>query len=382
MLESSRFSKHYPAASERSLGKYGNSKGWRRNRLRTASGFTLDAIGLDSAARGAKVDEDRPDFIILDDLDGELDSPETTAKKVKTLTRKLLPAGAHDVAILAVQNLVSSEGIFARLAGVSEQPADFLLDRVVSGPHPALRELAHDGTRLLSGKPTWEGQDLARCQEMVNDMGISAFLAECQHEVEDVDGSLFGSVQFLRCEPDDMPNVHLTVCWLDPAVTDTDQSDSQGIQIDGLGVDGKVYRLYSWESRSSPLETMRHALRKSIEFKCSYLGVETDQGGDTWMSVYREAVRLEEVIGAPKFRQAKAGAGHGPKAHRAQQMLADYERGQIVHVIGTHDVLEKALRRFPVRKPFDLTDAAYWAWNDLARMRRDMGGIVRLRYAS
>jgi len=38
------------------------SKGWRRNRLRTASGFTIVAIGLDTAARGVKLDEDRPDL--------------------------------------------------------------------------------------------------------------------------------------------------------------------------------------------------------------------------------------------------------------------------------------------------------------------------------
>jgi hypothetical protein len=28
-------------------------------------------------------------------------------------------------------------------------------------------------------------------------------------------------------------------------------------------------------------------------------------------------------------------------------------------------VLEKALRRFPIRAPHDLTDASYWSWHDL-----------------
>ncbi len=46
-------------------------------------------------------------------------------------------------------------------------------------------------------------------------------------------------------------------------------------------------------------------------------------------------------------------------------MLASYERGQIVHVRGTHTVLERALKRFGVRKPYDLADSAYWAWYDL-----------------
>lgn len=42
LLEHPEFAKYYPAASRRMLGKYGSSRGWRRNRLRTASGFTVD----------------------------------------------------------------------------------------------------------------------------------------------------------------------------------------------------------------------------------------------------------------------------------------------------------------------------------------------------
>jgi hypothetical protein len=51
-------------------------------------------------------------------------------------------------------------------------------------------------------------------------------------------------------------------------------------------------------------------------------------------------------------------------------MLADYERpGRIIHVRGTHEILERALRRFPRTKPFDLVDGAYWSWRDLNRRR-------------
>jgi hypothetical protein len=52
------------AGFERELNKYGSSKGWRRNQIRTSDGFKVDAIGLDTAARGFKIDEDRPDFIV------------------------------------------------------------------------------------------------------------------------------------------------------------------------------------------------------------------------------------------------------------------------------------------------------------------------------
>lgn len=165
-----------------------------------------------------------------------------------------------------------------------------------------------------------------------------------------------------------------SVVWVDPAVTNTDSSDSQGIQCDALLNDGTILRLHSWEQRTSPLEAIKQAIRIAWQYRAEAVGIETDQGGDTWESVYREAYRALELEYAqagdqlpplPTYRYAKAGAGHGPKAHRSQQMLADYERDLVAHLDGTSTVLERALRRFPRTKPYDLVDAAYWSWFDL-----------------
>lgn len=366
MLESRAFGLAYPKAATRKLGKYGHARGWRRNRLRTASSFTLDAIGLDTAARGVKLDEDRPDLLIFDDLDGKLDSPATTERKLTTLTHTLIPAGSDAAAILAVQNLVIPDGLFARLA---DGRADFLADRIVSGPHPAVRNLTteqRDGRTIVTGgEPTWPAMGLAVAQAQIDEMGITAYLAEKQHAVEAPAGGMFDHLTFRHCRWEEIPDLMRIVVWVDPAVTETDQSDSHAIQADGLAGDGVIYRLFSWEARTSPEESLRRAIAKAGELGAEAVGVETDQGGDTWLSVYREAARAMGATRVPPFRQAKAGAGHGPKAHRASKMLADYERGRIVHVTGTHETLERALRRFPKTKPFDLTDAAYWAWHDL-----------------
>lgn len=195
MLESEEVAARYPALSNRLIGKFGASKGWRHNRLRTADGFTLDAVGLDRAVRGIKIEEQRPDFMVLDDLDNESDSAVTVSKNVRTLTRKVLQLGSDDVAVLAVQNLVHDESIFGRLAGVAASPADFLSDRHISGPHKALNGMTYErqGTRTLitGGEPTWPGLDLQACQQRVDRDGIDAFLAECQHEKQRPEGVAF-----------------------------------------------------------------------------------------------------------------------------------------------------------------------------------------------
>jgi hypothetical protein len=384
MLESREVAAIYPSLADRAVGKFGNSKGWRRNRLRTAAGFTIDALGLDTGARGVKLEDARPDLLILDDLDGEHDTPATTERKIKTITRKLIPAGSRDLATLAIQNLVHPDSIFARLA---DGRADFLSGRVISGPIPALQGLTvdqHDGRYLITaGQPTWSGQDVEACQAMIDDMGITAFRSECQHEVTPEGGGMFDHLVYRHCTWDDLPDLVRVAVWVDPAVSSTDQSDSMGIQADGLAPDGKVYRLWSWEQITTPLDALCRAIRKAVELGADTVGVETDQGGDAWRSVYREAVTTLQQQGVfdghrpPEFRHAKAGA-IGPKKERAGQMLAAYERDQFVHVLGTHDVLEAALWRFPLSKPLDLVDAAFWSWRDLVPARQR----ARMRFVS
>lgn len=191
LLESEEVRRHYPEHADRKVGRFGNSKGWRREQLRTAGGFTVDALGLDAASRGAKVDENRPDLIVFDDIDDMLDSPATTKKKRDIITHTILPAGSDNVAVLFIQNLIIPDGVASQLA---DGRADFLIDRIVSGPFPAIEGFTYEwradpttGVRraiITGGKPTWEGQDLAACQKFINRWGLSAFLKEAQHKVK------------------------------------------------------------------------------------------------------------------------------------------------------------------------------------------------------
>lgn len=386
ILEGAEIGFAYPELGERLMGKFGSAKGWRRNRVRTSTGFTVDAVGLDSAARGIKLEHMRPDLMVFDDIDSEHDGPNATDKKIRTITRKLLPAGSVRCAVLAIQNKVHDDSIFARLA---DGRADFLRDRIVSGPIPAVWDLewADDGGRftIVGGTAAWEGQPLGACQGILNDIGLTAYLAECQHSTVALSGEMFDHINWaeLHVSEAELPDLRRVVVWLDPAVTSSDQSDCQGIQCDGLGSDGLIYRLFSWEGRTTPLDAVKRAVRAAIQWDATTVGIESDQGGDTWKAVYLQACedlrRSGELTGpAPRFASEKAGAGHGSKMARAQRMLVDYERNRIRHLRGTHSVLELGLMRFPKTKPFDLVDAAYWAWNDLA----GRGGRGRSRVSS
>jgi hypothetical protein len=193
LLESPEVAGYNALLAQRKVGKYGASKGWRRNRVSTSSGFTVDAMGLDVAARGAKLDADRPDLIIFDDLDDDGDTELKIQKKIRAITRKLIPAGSESLTVIAVQNLVHEHSIFSRMV---DGRADFLSKRRISGPFPALRDFKYEKVNeayvITSGKPTWVGMSLQDCQGKLDDMGLVAFQTELQHERAISEGSILG----------------------------------------------------------------------------------------------------------------------------------------------------------------------------------------------
>mgnify|MGYP000572007697 FL=1 len=111
MIEESNMSRYHPSMARKAVGKYGQAKGWRRNRLHCGTDFLIDALGLDSGARGSKYKHNRPDFMVFDDIDDILDTPVGTKKKSKLIKSSLLPAGSATCGVLMIQNLIILNGV-------------------------------------------------------------------------------------------------------------------------------------------------------------------------------------------------------------------------------------------------------------------------------
>jgi predicted phage terminase large subunit-like protein len=324
---------------ERQLNKYGFSRGWRVNRLRTADGFTLDAMGMDAAMRGVRLDESRPDILCLDDLDDELDSPLTIQKKIKTLTRKILPTGSPSMTVLGVQNIPNADGIFAQLA---DGRAEFLLDRIVSGPHPALQDLPEadwwrkettpEGTprlRITAGVPTWTGQGIPECEVLLNMIGIPAFMIECQHKTERLKGSMFQREWFLIV--DDWPRDGKKVRFWDFAGTE---------EKPGLDPDYTAGAFVVEKQGQYWIVDMQHArlTPKGVQDLVLQTAQLDSKGIDVWMeqepgssgkSVVDHYER-EVLKGYP----AHAKRSTGPKAERAKPVSSAAEARNMFLVAG------------------------------------------------
>lgn len=244
LLESPALAAHHPHLADRLIGKFGQSKGWRRNRLRTSDGFTVDALGLDTAARGIKLEEMRPDFLIIDDIDGAEDSERVTAKKARTLTRTILPALTHDAAVLFIENRVHDDSLMSQ---VLDGRADFLTGAIISGPHPAIRTLQLAGSAIVGGDATWEGQTLEDCQRFILKWGLDAFLSECQHQSIAQAGRFLAAIGLWdACEHQGVPELDAHT----PIVLGVDAGESSdtfaivGVSRWGAGLAVRFSRIY------------------------------------------------------------------------------------------------------------------------------------------
>lgn len=300
MFESERVEMFFPDLATRRVSKYGNSRGWRRNRLWTASGFVLDAIGLDSAARGVKLEDQRPDLLVIDDIDGRHDTPDATRKKIETLTESVIPAGSDDVAIVGIQNLIRADGVFDKMA---TGKAEYLRRRRLSGPIPAVRGLVverlDDGQdRITAGEATWAGQSIEKCEAQINDWGLPAFLREAQHVVADAEGALWCQDQINVGRVQDFPDLDDLVVSVDPSGGKGKGHDEQGILAVGRAGD-EGFVLEDRTCSLSPMGWGKKAVHLAVELSADRIIVEDNYGGEMTANTVRvaaDALRDDETL--------------------------------------------------------------------------------------
>lgn len=233
---------------ERAVNQYGQAKGWKVSLLRCANGFNVLALGLDSASRGVKLDQYRPDLILCDDIDNQSDSIETVDKKIRTLTTAILPAGSPDCAVLFLQNKIHKNGIVAQLC---DGRADFLHDRESANEYPAVVGLKTDTVpqengpnvyRIIGGTATWEGQNLKVCEKQINTWGLKAFQREANHEVKDADGIFFRASMLGSVLPAEVPPLR-KVCLAGDLAATEGGGDYTALVLMGVDYAGKYYVL-------------------------------------------------------------------------------------------------------------------------------------------
>lgn len=193
MLESQKLLADYPHLAPQTQKHRPNvNKSWSSERLVTADGQVVEFISLLGNARGFTTEEgQRPDLMVLDDIDDSKDSPHMVQKKLEILKYSIIPARARNTLVLFPQNLIHRDSICQQL---KDQRADILNDRIFVGAFPLMKWYEaqkiemNDGTgamrwHITAGEALDPAIPIEYCEELLNEMGRDAFDRECQQEV-------------------------------------------------------------------------------------------------------------------------------------------------------------------------------------------------------
>ena len=156
------------------------------------------------------------------------------------------------------------------------------------------------------------------------------------------------------------PDLERIVISVDPAASDTPQSDYHGIVAAALGSDQRGYVLEDASLQGSPRQWAQRAIALYDRYDADCIVVERNQGGDmvkNTLTAIRPNIRVIEVV-----------ATRG-KHVRAEPISALYAEGRVSHV-GTFPELEQQMCMMTAHgytgddSP-DRVDALVWAFTEL-----------------
>ncbi len=179
--------------------------------------------------------------------------------------------------------------------------------------------------------------------------------------LSDMPGAIWTQAAIDTYRADAAPDMGRIVVAVDPAVTNTENSDEHGIIVAGIREDDQTgFVLEDASAKGSPLEWARKAATLVQTYGADGVVVEVNQGGDMVAHTLRTV--------APNLNIIEVRASRG-KHVRAEPIAALYEQGRVRHV-GQFPELEAQMTQFTTEgyqgdgSP-DRADALVWAMTEL-----------------
>ncbi|MFB9924865.1 hypothetical protein ACFORO_25855 [Amycolatopsis halotolerans] len=310
----------------------------------SVSGFVFAARGIDSQVLGLKIENRRPDHIILDDVEGTEGnySPAQKENRLKTITSGILPM--NNLASVTMAGTVAIPGaiiddVAAKQRG--EKYPEYVDDEHLVPRYYDIIQTDDDGTERSLWPERWP-------MDWINTVRHTrSFRSQMRNNPMAADTAFWSGDDFAYRE--DLPITHQLLS-IDPAVTTKAKSDYTGLAVVGATAPGPrracVVR-YARQVKIPPGEQLRSLVLEILtEFPdIGGVLVETNQGGDAWLAILHDLPVKVRTVSQSR-----------PKEVRAGSLLAKYQRGRVFHHQRLHQ-LEAQMVGFPLGAHDDLVDA-------------------------
>ena len=352
----------YPALCERTKDT--------DDHIECRNGFTFIAKGIDSTALGMKIGERRPDLILCDDIEPDESnySAAQKRKRLSTLLDAILPLSIYAAVVLVGTVTMAGSIIHDAVRTVTQSGDEH--EPWVRDEHfrvhyfPALITDETTGEPVSLWPAKWSTEYLLSIQH------TRSFLKNYQNDPMGADGGYWSPSDFTVGA---LPVITHQLLSIDPAVTDKTKSDFTGFAVVAAHKpSGTAMVRYAKGIRLAPGEPLRQfALTLLAQFpECSGILVETNQGGDTWRSIFHgmpvPVLFVHQTV---------------PKDARAATLLHRYQRGRIVHERQLPDA-EAQMVGYPNAPHDDIVDAIGTGVDALIGESGSGGRSTQRRYAA
>jgi hypothetical protein len=316
-----------------------------RSMLMTKSGFVFAAKGIDSTALGLKVGTQRPDLLVLDDIEPgeETYSPHQKDKRLGALLDSILPLNIFARVVLVGTVTMAGSIVHDAVKTVTlpgETPAQWITDEgFVCHYYPAI-VTEDDGTERSIWPAKWSLDYLQGIRH------TRSFLKNMMNDPMGAAGD-YWAPEDIKVGTASGPLTHQLLS-IDPAVTTNGSSDYTGLSIVAFSKPARQCLVrYAKAIRVAPGEPLRALVLRLLEQFPETVGVivESNQGGDVWRGILHGLpVELRTV------HQSE------PKDTRAARLLNHYQHGRVLHE-GALPELNGQLVGYPKAPYDDLVDA-------------------------
>lgn len=298
------------------FGVQKNEGSWQEGEFVTADGCAFFARGRGQSPRGLRYRNNRPDYIVIDDLDD--DELVNNPARVERLTNWVKEAlfGALDGGrgrFIMVGNLIGKNSVLARIAATD-------------GVH-VTQVNALDKNGVPSWSEKWTADEIA---EMAKFMGYRSFQKEMMNNPI-TEGAVFKNDWIKWKNPLPLKDYTELVAYCDPSFKATTKNDFKAIKLWGKTISGELHNLAAFVRQTTVAEMVRwfydlHEEITAANAVCSY---------------YIEANFLQDIILDEFTREGKSRGYQLPiradkrkkpdKFQRVESISPLWERGFVFY---------------------------------------------------
>jgi len=194
---------------------------WEKGFFITKGGFIAKALGAGQSVRGLRVRDQRPDYIVVDDLETKETSvnPMRQKKLAKWIERDLIP---------------TMDGKIRRFIYANNRFAPVMIQTILQERHPNWKVHHVKAYDPVTYEPTWKskyGPNYYR--EVEDEIGVLAAMAEYNGEPH-VEGEIFTDEQIQWTKLPNLNHMKIIIGRWDVAYAGTSTSDFNAVRVWGL----------------------------------------------------------------------------------------------------------------------------------------------------